>query len=218
MTFDDGPGDPAPDGKTLAIAEFLHQEKITATFFVVGQRIEQPGGRGTLSELRKMGHLIGNHTFSHANLAELVRENKQRVVDELVDTHRIIADFVGPGPLFFRAPFFAWNEAVWEALKSVVQLQAYQGPIGPDVICYDWDIGREREGTVWTGADCQGHLWGQLRILEKGIVLLHDSSADRLLNERHYRREQEVYELTKWLVRWLKRENYEFVGLDRLMS
>jgi hypothetical protein len=27
-----------------------------------------------------------------------------------------------------------------------------------------------------------------------------------------------VYELTKWLVRWLKRENYEFVGLDRLMS
>jgi peptidoglycan/xylan/chitin deacetylase (PgdA/CDA1 family) len=201
---------------TRKISQRLGHKQVCLTFDD-GQRIEQPGGRKAVSELRRMGHLIGNHTFTHPNLADLIKEDKERVVGELVDAHRIIRDFVGEAPLLFRPPFLGWNQAVWKTLKPINEMKKYHGPIGCDVMCCDWDIGRQRDGGVWTRAHFQGHLLGQLRLLEKGVVLLHDSSADKILNEANYRREQEVFELTKWLVGWLKRENYGFVGLDELV-
>jgi len=218
LTFDDGPGDPPPRGWTVPIAEFLHGEGISGTFFVVGQRIEQPGGREALAKMRDMGHLIGNHTVSHPNLIELLNEGENRVVRELVDTHYLIRDFVGDRPLVFRAPFGAWNERVWKAIKSEKELEKYHGPLSANICCFDWDLGRERDGVLWTLAHCQGNLLGRLQLMEKGVILLHDSSAGKVYGEVNHRRDQLVYELTKWLVQWLKREKYKFIGLDELVS
>jgi len=86
LTFDDGPS----DEQTLAIAQFLADKKIRATFFVVGQRIDRPGGREALARMRELGHLIGNHTFTHPSLTQLVTESEDRVVDEVVRTHQLI--------------------------------------------------------------------------------------------------------------------------------
>jgi len=218
LTFDDGPGDPEPKGKTLAIAEFLADEAIKATFFVVGQRIERPAGGEALAKLRQLGHLIGNHTLTHPDLTELVKDGDERVVEEVVQTHELIRDFIPDGPPVFRPPFGAWNQAACKAVNSAKEMEHYIGPITWDVICFDWDLGKQRDGTVWTISHCQGYLISQLRMLKKGIVLLHDGSSERIQTDAHSRREQQVYELTKWLIGWLQRENYKFVGLEDLLA
>ena len=61
LTFDDGP-DPEV---TPWILSTLAEEKIMATFFLVGQQIIQ--FPEIVTEIEKNGHVIGNHSFSHLN-------------------------------------------------------------------------------------------------------------------------------------------------------
>jgi peptidoglycan/xylan/chitin deacetylase (PgdA/CDA1 family) len=187
---------------------------IKATFFVVGQRIEAAGGREALAKLRGLGHIIGNHTYTHPHLTELEPE---RVVEEVVRTHELIRPFTGDGPLFFRPPYGDWNAAVCRAMNSGPEMQPYVGPIDCDVLCFDWDLGKPRDGTIWSVSHCQGYLISRLRALRKGVMLLHDGSADKNHTDAHARREEQVFELTKWLVGWLRGEKFRFVGLDELV-
>lgn len=210
LTFDDGPG----DVETLNIAEFLNREGIKATFFVVGQRVDRPGGREALAKLRELGHLIGNHTFTHPYLAHLAKESEQQVVDEVVRTHELIREFTAGGPLFFRPPYLSWDRETCEIVNSADEMKPYIGPIGCDVMCFDWDLGKKRNGVPWGVSQCQDYLESRLRKLEKGVILLHDGSADKNHTEAYARRERQVLELTHWLVGWLKEENYKFVGLE----
>lgn len=59
LTFDDGP---VPD-VTLQLLDLLDVENICATFFCVGQNVEQYPE--LFSEIKRRGHRIGNHTFNH---------------------------------------------------------------------------------------------------------------------------------------------------------
>jgi len=61
LTFDDGPHKEV----TPWILSTLAEEKIMATFFLVGQQIIQ--FPEIVTEIEKNGHVIGNHSFSHLN-------------------------------------------------------------------------------------------------------------------------------------------------------
>jgi len=61
LTFDDGP-DPEITPWILSV---LKEEKVKATFFLVGQQIEE--FPGLVGEIVKEGHTIANHSYSHAN-------------------------------------------------------------------------------------------------------------------------------------------------------
>ena len=61
LTFDDGP-DPEITPWILAV---LGREKVKATFFLVGQQIEE--FPGLVGEIVKEGHTIANHSYSHKN-------------------------------------------------------------------------------------------------------------------------------------------------------
>lgn len=63
LTFDDGP-DPEYTPKILDI---LKKEQVPATFFVVG--INAEGNLPLIKRIYKEGHEIGNHTFTHPNMA-----------------------------------------------------------------------------------------------------------------------------------------------------
>ena len=61
LTFDDGP-DPEV---TPWILNVLKQEDVKATFFLVGEQIEEfPDLVGTIIN---EGHIIANHSYSHLN-------------------------------------------------------------------------------------------------------------------------------------------------------
>jgi peptidoglycan/xylan/chitin deacetylase (PgdA/CDA1 family) len=61
LTFDDGPH---PD-ITPWILSVLNTEQVKATFFLVGRQMEE--FPELVSEIKKNGHLIANHSYSHKN-------------------------------------------------------------------------------------------------------------------------------------------------------
>jgi peptidoglycan-N-acetylglucosamine deacetylase len=69
LTFDDGPGP-----STTEVLDILRDFTAKATFFVLGRNVEEPpwcGGdapraRALVVRMLSEGHVVGNHTYSHA--------------------------------------------------------------------------------------------------------------------------------------------------------
>jgi peptidoglycan/xylan/chitin deacetylase (PgdA/CDA1 family) len=96
MTFDDGPH----ATNTPKLLEMAAKRHIKLTFFVLGECIEQ--NPDVLRREIAEGHEIGNHSWSHPNLAKLsdadVRGQLQRTQDIIVKT-------TGATPKLMRPPY-----------------------------------------------------------------------------------------------------------------
>jgi peptidoglycan/xylan/chitin deacetylase (PgdA/CDA1 family) len=96
LTFDDGPH-ATNTSKLLDLAE---QTGIKLTFFVVGECVQK--NPNILRRASVEGHEIGNHSWSHPNLAKLSDEH---IRTELKATHQLVADIVGTEPKLMRPPY-----------------------------------------------------------------------------------------------------------------
>ncbi|MEI8312578.1 MAG: polysaccharide deacetylase family protein, partial [Verrucomicrobiota bacterium] len=98
LTFDDGP---SPDW-TPDILDILKAKGVKATFFVLGSEAERHPE--LVRRIVAEGHEIGNHTFTHPNLAEsppaLIRL-------ELNATQRLLESLTGRSTTLFRPPYNA---------------------------------------------------------------------------------------------------------------
>ncbi len=96
MTFDDGPH----ATNTAKLLEMAAKRHIKLTFFVLGECVQQ--NPTVLQREVAEGHEIGNHSWSHPNLAKLsdaaVRSQLQRTEDLIVKT-------VGLKPKLMRPPY-----------------------------------------------------------------------------------------------------------------
>jgi len=68
LTFDDQ----GSKAQVEAILGILAENLVKAIFFPVGKWAEQ--SRGLIDRMKAEGHLVGNHTYSHANLTKLSEE------------------------------------------------------------------------------------------------------------------------------------------------
>lgn len=93
LTFDDGPSPLT----TPSVLNALKKYKAKATFFVVGQMASH--NKKLLRQMVKEGHVIGNHSFSHA-----YRPDQTKAAYELSLTNQIIYDAIGKYPALFRPP------------------------------------------------------------------------------------------------------------------
>jgi peptidoglycan/xylan/chitin deacetylase (PgdA/CDA1 family) len=95
FTFDDGP---APHW-TPDVLDVLDDFGVPATFFLVGRNLERHAGllRGRLDR-----HEVGNHSWSHADLATL---DLAAVHSELERTHEAILRHTGRTVTLLRPPF-----------------------------------------------------------------------------------------------------------------
>lgn len=100
LTFDDGPGYKT----TMALLEGLKERDVRATFFLLGDRIEQR--KEVVERMKEDGHLIGNHTYSHVQLDSV---NISCASDEIEKTNTIIQEITGEKPTFIRPPYGSWN-------------------------------------------------------------------------------------------------------------
>jgi len=96
MTFDDGPH----ATNTPKLLEMAAKRHIKLTFFVLGECVEQ--NPTVLQREVAEGHEIGNHSWSHPNLAKL---SDEAVHSQLQRTEDIIVKTAGLKPKLMRPPY-----------------------------------------------------------------------------------------------------------------
>lgn len=153
LTFDDGP----QASVTLPLLDVLHERKVPATFFVVGERVA--AHPGIVRRTAQLGFTVGNHSYRHENLTKL---GDAAVARTLRATRRaIVAAGANPSALM-RPPYGAIDARV----RAEVRRRGLV-PVLWTIDPQDWRTGRSAE----TIADL---VVGALRPHAENLVLLHD--------------------------------------------
>lgn len=152
FTFDDGPSENTP-----AILEVLEKHNVKATFFVIGENcLKHPE---IVQKMTKMGHFIGNHSFSHQN--NIGWSSTKSVIQEIEKCNLAIENTTGYKTNLYRPPFGVTNPNIARAIMATNMLS-----IGWTIRTFDTqitDAGRLIEKT-------------KPRLNKKGhIVLMHDT-------------------------------------------
>lgn len=105
LTFDDGP----KAGITPWLLDILDEYGVRATFFVTGVMAER--NPDLVREMAARGHVIGNHTYTHADLTGLTREG---IFNELQNTRMVVRGITNRTVSLFRPPGGAVSRLVIE--------------------------------------------------------------------------------------------------------
>src|SRR5215469_11117479 len=163
LTFDDGP-DPA---YTPHILDVLRAKHVPAAFFVVGENAD--AFSAIVRREYADGHEIGNHTYSHPNIATLSPFLQDQQLDA---TQRIIENMLGVSTVFFRPPYNADSEPQTpEELDPIVRAKRLgYATIAETIDPRDWEPGitAEKIENEIENEIGNGH-----------IILLHDAGGNR---------------------------------------
>ncbi len=110
LSFDDGPA----TNYTPGILKILDQHQIEAAFFCIGKRI--PGNEEIFKSLHNAGHIIGNHSFSHATWFDLFSSKK--MLDDMKLMDDTMRKVTGLSPKLFRPPYGVTNPNLKKAIVN----------------------------------------------------------------------------------------------------
>ena len=162
LTFDDGP-DPR---WTPRIEAILRRTHTPATFFVVGSQVVRHPG--IIRDLHQNGFELGNHTFSHVDLAAIPSWERKLQLDL---TDNAVAGAIGARLRIMRPPYSATPDAVTSRQVPALADVARRGYLVAlsDLDSRDWS--RPGVGAIVRAATPRGR--------QGGIVLMHDGGGDR---------------------------------------
>ena len=126
LTFDDGPS----SEYTPRVVKILDQEKVKATFFMVGRWL--PGKRVLIRQMVRDGQQIGNHTFDHTKLVGL---SATQIQTEISKANAAIDDYAGltGETLLVRPPYGARDRSMLSAINAPVILWTLDPAAGNQV-------------------------------------------------------------------------------------
>jgi len=185
LTFDDGPTD-----KVDEVIAALDEAGVKATFYVMGQEIEQRPDAA--KKLVAAGHELGNHTFSHKRM---VFKSPAFIREEIERTDELIRAAGYQGEITFRPP----NG------KKLIGLPWYLSQEGRTTVM--WDV--EPDSYPEVAATSEGivkHAAEQVR--PGSVILLHPWYASRETSRA----------AIKGLVETLQSQGYEFKTMSELLE
>jgi len=148
MTFDDGPGSYTQD-----LLDTLEENGAKATFFMLGDRINEAGGKN-IERMQALGCELGNHSYSHPKLTNL---DTEEIKDQFDKTDNLIAQYAsGEVATVARTPYGAQDIDVTMTINKP---------------CIYWNLDTED----WNTRDVQSNIEAVLNNVSDGsIVLMHD--------------------------------------------
>ena len=112
FTFDDGPNGPS----TGIILKALEEHNCSATFFIVGERINNSNHAQCVKEMVENGFEIGNHTYDHNHYGTEV------TVEDITKCTDILMNFTGQKPALFRPTGGFMTDTITAACGSPIIL------------------------------------------------------------------------------------------------
>lgn len=166
LTFDDGPN-PAWTPKLL---DALAEHKVHGTFFMLGSRAEAKPA--LVRRLVADGHMVGNHSWSHPNLAY---SSDAKVREELKRTKGSLEQITGAPVRYFRPPFGGRRPGVFRIGRELDMT-----PVLWNAMTSDWE---ERSVDKIVGA-LSAKIDGHERRGRGTIIVLHDGGHLELAADR----------------------------------
>ena len=195
LTFDDGP-DPEWTPQILAI---LREKHVPAAFFMIGANME--AHPGLVRQVLDDGFEIGNHTYTHPNLADTPLP---AVRLELNATQRLFEALTGRSLRMLRPPYL--SDAEPTDADEIVPIEEAQklGYVVVDthIDTLDWQL--LPVDTMLKLVDTGLH--NPNTDLRGDIILMHDSGGDRSRTIR----------LLPLLIDHLRAQGYKFVPVSEL--
>ncbi|MBP1906006.1 peptidoglycan/xylan/chitin deacetylase (PgdA/CDA1 family) [Paenibacillus turicensis] len=188
FTFDDGPN-PLYTRQLLDIFRAVGGK---ATFFMLGQQMDaSEDAEQVAREAHAAGHEIGNHTYTHPNLATVSLEEAQAEIEKM---EQRIVQITGKKPAVFRPPYFGINDEV----QQFVGNRGYYTIGAVNNEAQDW----EQPGVDFIIDQTK-------KKLRKGSILIfHDGYGDR----------SQSIEAVRLLAEELTAEGYQLVTVSELIS
>jgi peptidoglycan-N-acetylglucosamine deacetylase len=190
LTFDDGPN-PAVTPKLL---ELFDRHSVRATFFLIGKFAR--ACPDLVRDISARGHMLGNHTETHANL---FFRSRAGIRDELARCQDAVSSATHAEPPLWMRPPYGYRSP-W--LGGEVRRAGMRGVVLWSRICWDWNP-QPPERLIARLA----------RVAQPGgsrgdIVVLHDGDHRALGGDRHH----VAAALEHWLPRW-RDAGIEFVTI-----
>ncbi|REC75643.1 polysaccharide deacetylase family protein [Chryseobacterium rhizosphaerae] len=194
LTFDDGPD----ETYTPQVLDILSKYHVPAAFFLVGLNAEK--NLPLVKRIYREGHEIGNHTFTHENVAKV---SPERALLELKLTRLLIECVTGHSTILFRAPYNADSEPTTSEEIIPVALARQQNylDIGENIDPEDWQPGIKADEIV-------KRVLAGVKQERGNIILLHDAGGDT---------REETVKALKVLIPTLQKQGYHFTNLTNLL-
>jgi len=199
LSFDDGVGSVTPQ-----ILNTLKRERIPATFFVLGNKVDCQAHRkscGTgrnqasckslqlcqqrrqiLKRIKQDGHLIGSHSYEHLRHSQLSPAELQSNIKR---SKQILQPFFSSNPAPFRLPYGdGWfNQKDKPQVMKALKQHGFTH-IGWEMSGFDWDKKNQQ------GTKILDNVMTQMCSGRNGTVLLHDGVFEnehegRLFTAKH---------------------------------
>jgi peptidoglycan/xylan/chitin deacetylase (PgdA/CDA1 family) len=194
LTFDDGPN-PACTPRLL---DTLAASNVKATFFLVGGfALAQPG---LVHRIVAAGHSIGNHSWTHPNLA---LTNAKQVEDELTRTSETLEQIAGAPIRFFRPPYGARRPYVLRTARRLGMV-----PVLWNAMTNDWN----EPSADATASRVMGMIDKLERQGRAANIVLHDGNHREFAGDRN----ASVDAAGQLLARY--KQTHRFVTLDAWSS
>jgi cellulose synthase/poly-beta-1,6-N-acetylglucosamine synthase-like glycosyltransferase/peptidoglycan/xylan/chitin deacetylase (PgdA/CDA1 family) len=189
LTFDDGP-DPRWTPQIAAALERLH---VPATFFVIGSKaVRHPG---LVRDLFRHGFELGNHTFTHVDLASVPAWERRL---QITLTESALAGALGVGTRLVRPPYSSTPAAVTPQEAGALGDVASRGYV---IVLSDFD------GEDWRRPGVGDIVRAATPPRDAGgIILLHDGGGNR----------SETLTAVERLVPRLRTRGFRFVTVSQL--
>lgn len=182
LSFDDGP----VQQYTPEILQVLKEQAVPAIFFCIGKRVKE--NEFLFRRLHDEGHIIGNHSYTHTPLFDLLPA--KRMQHDMQQADAAMKQVLGVQPKLFRPPYGVTTPS----MKAAVKKQGYTA-VG-------WNI-----RSLDTIAKSEEKLLQKLvRLLKPGaVILLHDT-------------QKITVSVLPRFIQAARNEGYEFVRLDKLLN
>jgi len=185
LTFDDGPS----SKYTPKVLDILKMNNVKGTFFLLGRSIEK--NKAIVRRMSDEGHLIGNHTFTHAS-GKITDIDK--IKREIQKTDTLIEKYSGQSSSYFRPPFGFEN---WRFLAEA-EIRDHK------VVLWSLDV------ADWNNHKTDKDIINRM-IKHAGngmIILFHDGGTSR----------EAVISALPTIIKSLKAKGYVFVRIDEMIS